>query len=108
VVGCARRGPAGVLRSAAKRRVVPRQPAARLVGQRLTNSPGTPAAEQTATGWRRSSLRRIVKDKRRTNSYKALHTSHRHCPMNRAIPTCPAAAAYEEGECKILAPMTLD
>ncbi|HCZ17641.1 MAG TPA: hypothetical protein DHV85_24320 [Candidatus Accumulibacter sp.] len=53
---------------APKYRVVPRQQAARPVGQRLTSSPGTPAAEQTATGKGGSSLRGIVKNKRRTNA----------------------------------------
>jgi hypothetical protein len=66
-----RRCPAGVLYSAPKPRVVPRQRAARAFGQRLTTSPGTPPAEQTATGKGGSSLRGIVRDKRRTSADSA-------------------------------------
>jgi hypothetical protein len=110
----AARGPAGVLCSAAKRRVVPRQQVARSVGWRLTNSPGTPAAEQMATGKGASSLRGIVKgqgqaphERRSRRVARAIATpAPRHRPMNRAIPIWPTAAANEDAKCHLLAPTT--
>jgi len=72
------------MRGAAKRRVVPRQQAARPLGQRLTSSPGTPATAQTATAKGGSSLRRIVKNKHRANADSAASQEPSSCQF-RAI-----------------------